>query len=172
MIRTHTLKLLYHYKMKQLAFICLLLISSSIVAQKPITFEYRDTTFEVGAIKSFRTIVYQDARFSNEPQTKPSLDSIADFMLQNKQLTIEIGVHTSYRGSSKYNLHLTDMRANAIRNYVIDKGVEESRVLAKGYGESKLIYSEELIDKMLTSKEKEAAHALNRRTVLTILSIK
>ncbi len=49
---------------------------------------------------------------------------------------VEIGGHTDSQGSDTYNLRLSESRANAVRNYLIQRGVEATRLIAKGYGES------------------------------------
>ncbi|MDP1645688.1 MAG: OmpA family protein [Thiobacillus sp.] len=49
---------------------------------------------------------------------------------------IEVAGHTDSRGSDKYNMNLSRQRAEAVRNFLIGKGVSADRLTAKGYGES------------------------------------
>ncbi len=51
-------------------------------------------------------------------------------------VNIEVAGHTDDRGSDEYNLNLSQQRAEAVRNYLISKGVAADRLTAKGYGES------------------------------------
>jgi len=49
---------------------------------------------------------------------------------------IEVAGHTDSRGSDKYNMNLSRQRAEAVRNFLIGKGVSADRLAAKSYGES------------------------------------
>jgi outer membrane protein OmpA-like peptidoglycan-associated protein len=51
-------------------------------------------------------------------------------------VNIEVAGHTDSRGSDKYNMKLSQRRAEAVRNYLISKGIAADRLTAKGYGES------------------------------------
>jgi outer membrane protein OmpA-like peptidoglycan-associated protein len=54
-------------------------------------------------------------------------------------VNIEVVGHTDSRGSDEYNLNLSQQRAEAVRTYLISKGIAEDRLSAKGYGESQPI---------------------------------
>jgi len=54
-------------------------------------------------------------------------------------VNIEVAGHTDSRGSDEYNLNLSQQRAEAVRTYLISKGIAEDRLSAKGYGESQPI---------------------------------
>jgi len=63
----------------------------------------------------------------------PVLDAIADRVVkENRQ--IEIAGHTSSTGSAEHNLSLSQERADAVRDYLISRGVMSNKVVAKGYG--------------------------------------
>ena len=62
------------------------------------------------------------------------LDSIAKVLLANPTLRIEIGGHTDNAGSPADNQHLSTLRAEAVRNYLVAKGVPFQRMVARGYG--------------------------------------
>jgi len=51
-------------------------------------------------------------------------------------VNIEVAGHTDSRGSDEYNINLSQRRADAVRNYLISKGIAADRLTAKGYGES------------------------------------
>ena len=72
---------------------------------------------------------------------------------------IELGGHTDNVGTPKNNLILSEARANTVRNYLIEKGIDPSRVTAKGYGLTKPIADNRTAD----------GKAQNRRTEVTIL---
>jgi outer membrane protein OmpA-like peptidoglycan-associated protein len=62
------------------------------------------------------------------------LDSIAKVLLANPALRIEIGGHTDNAGSPADNQHLSTLRAEAVRNYLVAKGVPFQQMVARGYG--------------------------------------
>jgi len=51
-------------------------------------------------------------------------------------VNIEVAGHTDSRGSDAYNMKLSQQRAEAVRNYLVSKGIAADRLSAKGYGES------------------------------------
>lgn len=64
------------------------------------------------------------------------LDSIAKVLLANPGLRVEIGGHTDALGTPADNMHLSTLRAEAVRNYLVAKGVPFQQVVARGYGGS------------------------------------
>lgn len=62
------------------------------------------------------------------------LDSVATVLLSNPNLRIEIGGHTDNAGTPADNQHLSTLRAEAVRNYLVAKGVPFQQMVARGYG--------------------------------------
>lgn len=62
------------------------------------------------------------------------LDSIAKVLMANPTLRVEIGGHTDASGSPADEMHLSTLRAEAVRNYLVAKGVPFQQVVARGYG--------------------------------------
>jgi outer membrane protein OmpA-like peptidoglycan-associated protein len=98
------------------------------------------------------------------------LNKLRDLLVKNTTLRIEIGGHTDTRGDATENQTLSDGRANSVRNYLIQQGIDETRLLAKGYGESQPKVSDEQIAKLTSPKEIEKAHQSNRRTEYKFLA--
>jgi outer membrane protein OmpA-like peptidoglycan-associated protein len=92
------------------------------------------------------------------------LNKLKDLLQKNTTLKIEIGGHTDTRGDAIENQKLSEGRANSVRNYLIQQGIVADRLVAKGFGESQPIVSDDEIAKLKTSKEQEKAHQSNRRT--------
>jgi OOP family OmpA-OmpF porin len=90
------------------------------------------------------------------------LDEVGKVIKQNPQVKkVEIGGHASSEGSDEHNLYLSDRRAQAVMKYLIERaGVEPERLLAKGYGETRL-----LIQPDDTEKQRE----VNRRVEFLIV---
>ncbi|MGH2668778.1 MAG: OmpA family protein, partial [bacterium] len=68
---------------------------------------------------------------------KRSLDEVATVLRQNPNLRVQIDGHTDSTASDGYNRTLSARRAQAARSYLIAKGIDEDRLEAKGFGESK-----------------------------------
>ena len=63
-----------------------------------------------------------------------ALDSIVQFLLAHPRVQVEIGAHTDNAGTAAENLHLTNLQAEAVRNYLVTKGVPFQQVVPRGYG--------------------------------------
>jgi outer membrane protein OmpA-like peptidoglycan-associated protein len=93
-------------------------------------------------------------------ESYPILDAVAATLQGNPSIQlIEIQGHTDERGDDAYNLDLSDRRAHSVRQYLIDKGVDEKRLTAQGYGETQ----------PLDRSHNEKAWAKNRRVAFLIL---
>jgi outer membrane protein OmpA-like peptidoglycan-associated protein len=62
------------------------------------------------------------------------LDSVATVLLANPNMKVEIGGHTDNAGTASANMHLSGLRAEAVRNYLVAKGVPFQQMVARGYG--------------------------------------
>ncbi|TBW28377.1 OmpA family protein [Gramella sp. KN1008] len=67
------------------------------------------------------------------------LDEIAAYMLEYPELLIDIRSHTDSRADDDYNIALSEQRVRVTRDYLIERGVDESRVSGRGYGETELV---------------------------------
>jgi OOP family OmpA-OmpF porin len=101
---------------------------------------------------------YNKAKIKSE--SFPILDAVAATLEGNPDIQlIEIQGHTDERGNDEYNLQLSDKRAKAVMQYLADKGIDENRLTAQGYGETQ----------PLDRKKNEEAYAKNRRVEFLIL---
>jgi outer membrane protein OmpA-like peptidoglycan-associated protein len=92
-------------------------------------------------------------------------------MLKYDNPVFEIGVHADSRGSVQTNTTITQHRASFIRDYLISKGIPAERLIAKGYGETKLLISEEKLNALKSKEAYENAQQLNRRVEFKITAI-
>ncbi len=97
---------------------------------------------------------------------KTELDKVVDLMNKYPDMIIESGSHTDSRGIIGYNTWLSTRRASSTVNYILEKGVDSSRITGKGYGESQLING--CSDGVECT---EAQHAMNRRTEFVIIKM-
>lgn len=71
------------------------------------------------------------------PMFFPLLDDVVLVLKQNPDLRIHVDGHTCDRGTDQHNQGLSERRAKAVQSYLIDKGIEESRLVPRGFGEEK-----------------------------------
>ena len=67
---------------------------------------------------------------------KVEIDKLVEEMIKNPTMKIEVAGHTDNVGDDAVNFNVSQKRANAIKAYLIEKGIAEKRVTAKGYGET------------------------------------
>jgi outer membrane protein OmpA-like peptidoglycan-associated protein len=87
------------------------------------------------------------------------LDKLADLLKKNPTVKIEISGHTDNKGDKKYNLTLSQKRAESVVNYLLQKGIAAARLVAKGYGDTMPI----------APNDTEENKAKNRRTEVKVL---
>ncbi|MEP6583596.1 MAG: OmpA family protein [Ginsengibacter sp.] len=73
------------------------------------------------------------------PKSFKSLKDVAQIMNDNPSYKIDVDGHTSNTGGTELNQKLSESRAASVRQYLIENGVDESRIVATGYGENKPI---------------------------------
>jgi len=64
------------------------------------------------------------------------LNELVNYMMRRKNIEIEIAGHTDNTGSKEDNLKLSQRRADRVKKYLINKGIDARRIKAKGYGEN------------------------------------
>lgn len=116
-----------------------------------------------GDVFKLENIFYDLNKSSLRPESMLALDKLADFIIKN-EVKIELSSHTDARGSDAYNMKLSQARAQSCVDYLISKGVKKSQMIAKGYGETKLINR---CKNNVTCPEE--LHQENRRTEVKIL---
>ncbi len=118
---------------------------------------------KLNALLNLKRIHFKDNGFILDKQDMNELNKLVRFLKNNKKIHIEIQNYTDSRGSSANNLEITRKRAQTIKNYLIGKGIEPSRLIAKGYGESNII--NRCVNGIKCSKKE---HLQNRRTEFVI----
>lgn len=137
------------------------------------TFKLSDSTFQIGAIYEVTELKYSLCTAFENPdiKNKKIIDSIQVFLHKNPSLKIEIGSHTCQRGGFSSNMRFSSIRALILKKALVSRGIEESRIKTKGYGESRPIISQEEINQLPTKEEKENAYQTNMRILIKIIEI-
>ena len=101
--------------------------------------------------------------FDSDRMTVPAretLDHVADAIKAQPGLEIEIDGHTDSRGSDAYNQRLSQRRADAVRSYLVTRGVEGRTLVARGFGESRPV----------ASNDTDEGRTENRRVEFVVLN--
>ena len=114
---------------------------------------------EVGETFVLRNVFFDFDKSTLKKESEVELNKLVDYLTSNKGIKIEIGGHTDNQGSESYNERLSNDRAKAVYDYLVNKGIDSKRMSYKGYGMSKPI----------SNNDTEEGRALNRRTEFTII---
>jgi len=132
-------------------------------------------------------INYASGSYDVTEESKVALDSVVQLLNLNPTITIELMSHTDFVGSDKFNSDLSQKRAQAVVDYLISKGINSARLVAKGYGETWpkkvtrtiakqydfLKRNDELTEEFimkLPPDQQEIAKSLDRRTEFRVLT--
>ncbi|MEY8848924.1 OmpA family protein [Psychroserpens sp. XS_ASV72] len=115
-------------------------------------------------------IIYFDFdKYEIRYDAEVELQKVLAVMKQYPEMIVDIKSHTDCRGPADYNERLSENRAQSTRDYLISKGIEASRLTAKGYGESQLV--NDCGCEVNTSDCTEEQHQLNRRSEFIIVKM-
>ncbi len=118
---------------------------------------------EVDRVIVLENIYYDLDKWDIREDAARELDKLATVLQNNPEIKIEMSSHTDSRESQNYNQVLSDKRAKAAVDYLVTKGIDQSRLTAKGYGKTKLVNN---CGENVECPEE--AHQQNRRTEFKI----
>ena len=128
-------------------------------------------------------IEYDFAKWNLRDKSISDLDMLAESLLDNPNVIIELKSHTDFVGNNKSNLRLSQKRADACIDYLISVGIDAGQLVAVGAGEDEPfvienkdgrfkegdVLTESYINKIKFKKNKKKAHQYNRRTSFKVL---
>lgn len=114
---------------------------------------------EIGQTIRLNNIFFDFGNANLRAESFPELDRVVKVLNENPKLEIEMSGHTDNVGTFEANKLLSEQRANEVKQYLVAKNISESRIVSKGYGESK----------PLAGNDTEEGRQLNRRVEFTIL---
>ncbi len=106
-----------------------------------------------GSIVGLVTVNFEYDQYTLTPETMELLDKNVEWIQEKGNVTLQLEGHCDSRGSSEYNLALGERRAEAVKNYLVKKGISSDILNTISYGEEKL----------LTEGDTEYDHNRNRR---------
>ncbi|MBL7901153.1 MAG: OmpA family protein [Bacteroidia bacterium] len=109
------------------------------------TFKIDGTKAVVGQTYTSWTICFDlvSSEVIIESTCKLSLDSILAFLKSNPTTTVELGYHTNDLKGAKFNLTLSQQRAESVKRYFVGHGIDSLRMVAVGYGSTKPLTKED-----------------------------
>jgi OOP family OmpA-OmpF porin len=114
------------------------------------------TVNEAGCWSLEATALYDSNSSYIRAEAYPLLDEVAIILEKNPAMEVEVQGHTDNKGTAKYNQWLSEKRAQRVKDYLVSKGVDPSRLAAKGYG----------LTQPVASNGTEEGRAQNRRVEL------
>jgi peptidoglycan-associated lipoprotein len=111
-------------------------------------------------------IYYDLAKWNIRPDAAKVLDNIVLLLKENPTLKVELGSHTDSRADDNYNMTLSQKRAQSAVDYLVKNGIDKSRLVAKGYGETQLVNN---CSNVVNCTDEE--HQANRRTTFKVLKV-
>ncbi len=117
------------------------------------------TTHTVGKIMRLDGLYFQTGSAKIDPSSNKELDEIVLMLKNNPRMIIQLEGHTDYIGSSKLNFKLSEDRVAAVKDYLITKGANKSKIKTKAYGGTR----------PLSREDTEEARQMNRRVEVRVL---
>ena len=108
--------------------------------------------------KAMKGIQFENGKSTIKENSYGILNEVAAVFIENPSYIIEIQGHTDNVGNYQYNIDLSEKRAQAVREYLIEHGVPAERMTAHGYGP----------DRPLTSNDTQEGRSVNRRVEFKI----
>jgi outer membrane protein OmpA-like peptidoglycan-associated protein len=138
-------------------------------------FDPRSAVSELGIIRNFylepelkenqvirlNKLIFNQGEASITSESFQELNRLVNIMNENEGMQIQLEGHTDYRGSKRLNMELSQNRVQAVKSYLIGKGIASRRIKTKAYGGSKPLIKEQSIE----------ASELNRRVEVRILKL-
>ncbi len=107
-----------------------------------------------------KNVFFETAKADLRPESLIELEKLRKLLEENPQLRIQLNGHTDNVGAEEDNLNLSEARAKAVHDYLVEKGIKPTRLQSKGFGETKPID---------TNDTKEGRQN-NRRTEFVVLN--
>jgi OmpA-OmpF porin, OOP family len=114
---------------------------------------------EVGKVLRLDHLIFEVAKSKIDPDSYAELDLVASMMQENRNMVIQLEGHTDYLGDPAKNMKLSEQRVEAVRSYLVSKGIHKNRIKLKAFGGTM----------PLSRDNTPEGHRLNRRVEMRIL---
>lgn len=113
----------------------------------------------VGQVMRLDNLIFQLGKSKISPESYDELNVVVNMMKENTAMVIQLEGHTDYQGNPKDNMKLSQDRVDAVKSYIVAKGIAKNRIKTKAFGGTS----------PLSRDDTPEAHRLNRRVELRIL---
>ncbi len=120
---------------------------------------------EIGQVFRLNNVFFDFDKYNLRPESYVELDRVVKFLNEYPNIEIEMSAHTDSKGADEYNTTLSDNRARSVMEYILSKGITASRIVSKGYGETKPVAANANTD----GTDNPEGRQLNRRVEFKIL---
>jgi OmpA-OmpF porin, OOP family len=110
-------------------------------------------------VRRLENLIFPQSRADIPASAYPELDELANWLIKNPKMIVQLEGHTDFRGDSKSNVKLSKKRVEAVKKYMVNKGVSGKRIKIKAFGGSS----------PLSKENTEEAAKANRRVEVRIL---
>lgn len=131
---------------------------SDLTAYAELTKDLLLVPIEIGESIQLQNVFFVQSKSQLKPESFLELDRLIQILKDNPTIEIELSGHTDNHGDPAANLKLSEMRVNAVRDYIVSKDVNRKRIAGKGYGGTR----------PLVTNDTEAHRQLNRRVEFKI----
>jgi len=119
-----------------------------------------ETAHTVGKVMNLDALIFEQGKAKIEPASYEELDQVVKMLQTYRTMVIQLEGHTDVRGDPKQLMKLSQDRVDAVKAYLISKGVGKSKVKTKAFGGTQ----------PLSRADTEEAHKMNRRVQVRILA--
>jgi outer membrane protein OmpA-like peptidoglycan-associated protein len=118
-----------------------------------------ETTHTVGKVMNLDNLIFQLGKARIESASFEELDQVVKMLTSYPKMVIQLEGHTDVKGDPKQNMKLSQDRVDAVKTYLVSKGVSKGKVKTKAFGGTQ----------PLSRADTEEAHNMNRRVQVRIL---
>jgi OmpA-OmpF porin, OOP family len=104
-------------------------------------------------------LIFAQGKSVIDPKSYSELDEVVEMLKENQKIEIQLEGHTDNQGNPKLNMNLSQDRVDAVKKYLVDKGIAKGRIKTKAFGGTQPLRNE------MTQEDR----ALNRRVEMRIL---
>lgn len=126
---------------------------------QPVTVDIALHPIESGERIALRNVFFETGRWEILPESEYELAKVVDLLTKNPTLKIELGGHTDNVGRPEANQRLSEQRAKAVYDYLINEGIPSNRLSYKGYGETQPV----------ATNDTDEGRRENRRTEIKVM---
>jgi outer membrane protein OmpA-like peptidoglycan-associated protein len=131
-------------------------LRNKLAVQLNLILETRDSAR--GLIVNISGVLFDTGKYTLRPGAREKLAKVSGIILAYPSLQLEVEGHTDSVGTDEYNMQLSENRANSVRDYLVQQGINTSSIAARGFGESQPV----------TTNDTAAGRQQNRRVELIV----